>query len=62
MKVRIILMSSVSGAKEDVAFTDDFESPAEDFCLNDMQVDDDDSISDMELPSGFPLNYLLHRD
>jgi len=61
MKIRIIVMSSANGEKEDVIFSDDFDLESSDFCESGMSISSDDTI-DMDLPGGFPKNYVLHRD
>jgi len=59
MKVRIIIASNENGSHEEVHFTEDFETPAEDFFFN-LEVSQD-KICECELPSTFPLGYNLKR-
>lgn len=61
MQVRLIQISNTSGSKEGVIFTDDFDADAADWCNRDTQVDNVE-VLDIELPSGFPLNYILWRE
>lgn len=62
MKVRVITASPRDGSlnTEDLVFTDDFESPAQDFVRNTLKVYIDQVI-EMEIPSGFPLNSTFSR-
>ena len=46
--------------KEQVLFTDDFDSPATDWCTFDIKVVED-TIIDADLPTGFPINWILSR-
>ena len=52
--VRVIVCSTENGNSESITFTDDFDSPAGDWCAPGWSVDIDQKI-DMEVPSGFPL-------
>ena len=59
--IRCIVASNNSGSREEVYFTDDFETEAEEFFyLDDMTISSDEEIDD--LPSMFPLNHTLVRD
>ena len=57
--VRLIVCSGQEG-KENMTFTQDFDSPAKDFCLNTWTVDIDKKI-DMEIPLGFPMDFTFER-
>ena len=61
MKIRLIQISSTNGIREGVIFTDDFSCEAADYCDSELQVDGDNTL-DMDMPSGFPLNYILWRE
>lgn len=61
MKIRIIQSSNQTGAREEVYFTEDFDTFAEDFITSGLTLDED-SICDCELPSGFPMDYILRRE
>lgn len=56
--IRIIITSKENGEEETVMFTDELEAPVEDFITPGHTVDIDE-VLDIELPSGFPLNYTL---
>jgi len=58
-RIRVIVTSTKDGSEENVIFTDDLETPAEDYCRPGFTVDIDEEID--ELPSGFPMNYTLVR-
>ena len=58
--VRLIVQSSKNGEEEYVIFTDAFDTPVEDFIIGDCSISTD-TIIDIELPSGFPFNYMLKR-
>jgi hypothetical protein len=62
MKVRIICASPADGSldKEDVCFTEDFESNPNDFVRFGLAVHTD-KIVDIELPSAFPLEHTFSR-
>ena len=61
-KMRVIVVSDRSASDERVVFTEDFDSPAEDWCVPGKHtVDSDVIVDDMELPEGFPLEYGLKR-
>ncbi len=63
-QIRIIKASNESGSYESVYFTEDFDSPPEDFFImeDDMSIDTDETIDD-NLPSCFPKEYeLIRRD
>ena len=57
-KIRYIQMSPADGTllSEAIIFTDDFETKAEDFFPISKHVVYTDSIIEMEIPGGFPLN------
>ena len=61
--IRVLRASSENGEHEEVIFTEDFDTPAEDFfymdSLNGLTIVTDDSID--SLPSRFPLDYVLVR-
>lgn len=59
--IRLIIVSNNSGSKEDVIFTEDYDTPATDYCTVDQEVTFDDKI-EADLPTTFPLEYTLHRD
>lgn len=59
--IRVIVVSTPNGNQEEVLFTEDVESSAEDlFTLGDMTVNIDETIE--ELPGGFPMDYILRRE
>lgn len=58
--VRLIISSTENGDQETVFFTEDFNSPAEEFIPPGQTVDFDQSIS-AELPDYFPMDYELKR-
>ena len=58
--IRVIVASNDNGSKEEVYFTEDFEAEASDFFyMGDMTITIDDKID--ELPSCFPMDYVLRR-
>ena len=57
---RIITASNDNGNKEEVYFTEDFDTPATDFISPDLTINCD-KVIDEEMPSGFPMNYTLKR-
>lgn len=57
--IRVIVASNESGEQEEVYFTDDMDTKAEDFVSLDV-VEIDKTIE--SLPFGFPLNYILTRE
>ena len=63
--IRVIVASSENGRREEVYFTEDFETPAEDFFFVDEgAVNELTRFADSEilgLPNGFPLAYVLVR-
>ena len=59
-KTRIIMQTSENGAYESVTFSEDFETPLEDF-KNPQSDEIKEVIVDINLPSGFPLEYELVR-
>jgi len=62
MKVtRILQFSTENGNGEYVVFTEDLKMDAEEKRRPQFQLDSDVTI-DAEMPSGFPLDYLLNRD
>ena len=60
MKVRMILSSSEGGNDERVMFTDDIDAPVTDLVAYGLTADDD-RVIEIDLPSGFPMNYDLKR-
>ena len=57
--IRLIVASTVSGEREEVIFTEDMVTPADElFFMGEMTVDIDDKTIE-DLPSGFPMNYVL---
>jgi hypothetical protein len=63
MKLRIIIGSNLSGSREEVIFSDEydhFNDPASDYLSPDLIVGTDEVV-DIELPMGFPINYVLIR-
>jgi len=59
-KVRVLVASNESGSKEQVLFTEDFETPAEDFFMSDVSISSDDII-ECRWPRAFPMDYILER-
>ena len=59
-KIRLIISSNENGNEEEVYFTSDFDSPADDFCRPGLQVTCDEEIED-NLPAIFPREYTLVR-
>jgi len=59
-KVRIIMQSSENGEDKYVTFSDDFDTLLADFERPDC-IDISESITEIDLPSGFPMNYDLKR-
>ena len=59
-KIRLIIASSENGEQECVIFTEDFETPAEDFFLN-LAVSFDETM-EILLPDIFPTEYILTRE
>ena len=59
-KTRIIVQSSENGTYESVTFSEDFETPLDEF-KNPQSDEIKESIVDIDLPSGFPLEYELVR-
>ncbi|HDY88360.1 MAG TPA: hypothetical protein ENH82_09655 [bacterium] len=58
--IRVITASTNNGEREEVIFTEEFNKPAEDFFFMDgMTIDLDEQIED--LPSRFPMEYVLKR-
>ena len=62
MKVRLILAASKDGnlGKEEVTFTDDFETEASDYCTDDLEITFD-KVIEADLPDIFPLNSTLSK-
>jgi hypothetical protein len=60
-KIRVIVQSSEDGADERVLFTDEFDAPIKKFMVPGLTLDIDKIIK-MEIPSGFPLYYMLQRE
>ena len=60
MKIRIIIQSDDSGNRERVCFTEDLHAPIEDYIVPGMALDSD-TVCNMELPDGFPLEHELIR-
>jgi hypothetical protein len=59
-QTRVIQMDNESGSYETVVFTEDIEKDASDFCSPGQTVISDSKI-DEEMPSGFPMDYVLRR-
>ena len=59
-KVRVLVASNESGSKEQVLFTEDFETPAEDFFTSDVSISSDDII-ECRWPRAFPMDFILER-
>jgi hypothetical protein len=59
-KIRCITQSEANGSGEYVIFTDDFNSHVGEYQMPDCSIDTDEIIN-MDIPSGFPLNYQLQR-
>ena len=59
--VRLIVRSLPNGENETMIFTDDLITPAIYHCKSGQIVDIDKEI-EMELPSGFPLNYTFVKE
>lgn len=56
--IRVITASTPSGEREEVIFTEDMDTPAEDFfIMGDMTIDIDQKVGG--LPHGFPFDYTL---
>jgi len=60
---RLIIISNEDGSDERVIFTDDddYDTPADDFCVAGVHTVDFDKIIEAELPSMFPINSELRR-
>ena len=56
--IRLIIMSNESGSNETVLFTEDFETPAANYCSQDQIVNFDQGV-EVELPSNFPMGFEL---
>lgn len=59
MKVRLLIASNESGSREEILFSTDFESPADDFFFG-LTVSSD-KVIDCDLPDTFPLDYNFMR-
>lgn len=59
-KVRIIICSTEDGSKEDVIFTQEFDTPASDYCRPGLTIDCDE-VKELDLPSAFPLEHTLTK-
>ena len=59
-KVRVLVASNESCSKEQVLFTQDFETPAEDFFMSDVSISSDDII-ECYWPHAFPMDFILER-
>ena len=59
-KIRVIVASTNNGEKEEVVFTEYFDTPALDFVSRGLTVDKDEVIYN-NLPMGFPTDYRLVR-
>ena len=59
-KMRVIMQTSENGTYESVTFSEDFETPLDDF-KNPRSDEIIESVIDINLPSGFPLEYELVR-
>lgn len=60
--VRCIVFSNKSGSKEGVIFTEDLETPIDEFIIpSGCTVDSENDIKLSDLPEGFPLDYILKR-
>ena len=60
MKIRLIIQSIENGEKEYVHFTENFDSPQQDYILPSCTIDYDEII-EADLPTMFPLDYSLKR-
>lgn len=58
--VRLIVCSSMNLGKESITITEDFDTPAKDYCLSGWTVDIDKKI-EMEIPLGFPIDHTFER-
>jgi len=58
--IRCIMMDTDNGSNESVVFTEDMDKDAEDFLYPGQKVIEDEKL-DVELPSGFPMDYILKR-
>lgn len=58
---RCIVASSESGEREEVYFTEDMDSPADDFFFMDEMTIDSDTVLNVDFPSSFPLETILRR-
>ena len=61
MATRIIHFTNENGSKEGVYFTDDMNTPAEDFIPPFCELGSDTTIDD-DMPNHFPMNYTLWRE
>lgn len=58
--VRLIVCSKPNLEGESITITEDFETPAKDFCSSTWTVDIDKKI-EMEIPLGFPMDHTFER-
>ena len=58
--IRVIVMDNENGSNETVVFTEDLKKDAEDYKTPDQHVETDEKL-DVDLPSGFPFDYVLKR-
>ena len=60
--IRVVVASNGSGSREEVCFTEDTETDAEDFFfMEDMAINSDGLIDIDDMPSCFPMDYVLIR-
>ena len=59
-RTRCIVMSDPSGFRESVVFTENRVAQASEFCAPGQTVDIDVRLP-LEMPAGFPLDYILDR-
>lgn len=60
-KIRIIRGCTDNLAIEDIVFTEDFESPPEDFLPVSVPLASDDIVEGIDLPEYFPLESRLRK-
>jgi hypothetical protein len=59
-KIRLVIVSTDNVEREEVVFTNDFESAGDSWCSPGQSVTYDKVIED-NLPGIFPINYTLRR-
>ena len=60
MRIRLIIQSNDNGNREFVTFTEEFDTPVDDFKFPDCSIDFD-KVIEAEIPSVFPTGYNLQR-